>query len=68
MKFGVLGFGYDRYELFAQQLERKGYYTVNLGDNTQSIAMRYVYRQAGISDEEMILVNRILSLVMMAKK
>ena len=58
MKFGVLGFGYDRYELFAQQLERKGYYTVNLGDNTQSIAMRYVYRQAGISDEEMILVNR----------
>ena len=61
MKFGVLGFGYDHFENFAEQLKGeggKGYYTVNLGDNTQSIATRYVYRQAGISDEDMILINR----------
>lgn len=58
MRFGILGFGYDKYRHFARQLECNGYYTVNLGDNTQSIAMRQLYRQFGVSDEEMILVNR----------
>ena len=58
MKFGVLGFRYNNFGHFEDQLQRCGYYTVNLGDNTQSIAARHIYRELGISDDEVILINR----------
>jgi len=58
MKFGVLGFGYENFPYFQQQLELKGYYTANLGDNAQSIATRNIYRQFGISDDQTVTVNR----------
>jgi hypothetical protein len=58
MKFGVLGFGYESFDGFAQEINRKGYYTINLGDNAQSLATRHLYRLSGIPDDQLILVSR----------
>lgn len=58
MKFGVLGFGYDHFSGFGDQLSERGFYTANLGDNTQTIAMRRLYRACGVGDDEIVLINR----------
>lgn len=58
LKFGVLSFGYDGFSWFEDQLAKTGAYTVNLGDNAQSIAMRDVYRRLGVGDDQIVSVNR----------
>lgn len=58
MKFGVLGFSYTGFTGMEDQLSQQGNYTVNLGDNAQSIATRHVYRQLGVPDDEMVLIDR----------
>ncbi|TKT76743.1 polysaccharide pyruvyl transferase family protein [Aquamicrobium sp. LC103] len=58
VKFGVLTFGYDSFANFREELSSQGYYETNLGDNAQSIAVRHVYRQLGIHDDQMVDINR----------
>lgn len=58
MKFGVLTFGYDTFTAFQKRASKFGFTTVNLGDNAQTIAVRYVYRQLGIPDDKVVDVNR----------
>jgi hypothetical protein len=58
MKFGILTFGYNNFSWFEDHLRRFGHYTINLGDNAQSIAIRHVYRTLGIPDDETVLINR----------
>lgn len=57
MKFGVLGFGYENFG-YDRQVADRGYFTVNLGDNTQTLAAHHVYRQLGISDNDIVRVDR----------
>mgnify|MGYP005847598041 CR=1 FL=1 len=58
IKCGVLTFGYDDASLFRDSLERKGYYSINLGDNAQSIAIKHAYRQLGFSEDLFVSINR----------
>lgn len=60
MKFGVLGFRYNSpiFHHFGESLDREGFYTVNLGDNSQTIATRHIYKRLGVSDDDIIVVNR----------
>ncbi|MBB5703908.1 hypothetical protein FHS76_003823 [Ochrobactrum daejeonense] len=60
MKFGVLTFGYNSlyFDAFRKKREQDGYYDVNLGDNAQSIAVRNLYKQSGISDDQIVEVDR----------
>jgi hypothetical protein len=58
MKFGALGFSYNNFDPFGERLRQFGYYTINLGDNTQTIATRHVYRELGIPDSEVVVVDR----------
>lgn len=60
MKFGILTFGYNSFTYFNESLKKNGYYDTNLGDNAQSIAVRNIYRQMGISDDDMVPINRDL--------
>lgn len=58
MKFGVLTFGYDGFTAFKDNLDKFGFYDVNLGDNSQSIAIRKLYKTIGIDDSQIIDINR----------
>jgi len=58
MKFGVLTFGYNGFSSFKNGLDEFGYYDVNLGDNSQSIAVRRLYKIIGIDNSDIIEVNR----------
>jgi hypothetical protein len=58
IKCGVLTFGYEGSTGFLTKLSQKGYYSINLGDNTQSIAIRHAYTQLGFSDELLVPINR----------
>ena len=58
IKCGVLTFGYDDAPLFRDTLQRKGYYSINLGDNAQSIAIRHAYRQLGFAEDLLVSINR----------
>ncbi|MGH6860649.1 MAG: polysaccharide pyruvyl transferase family protein, partial [Phyllobacterium sp.] len=60
MKFGVLTFGYNTITNFSESLKKNGYYDTNLGDSAQSIAIRNVYRNFGIRDDQIVDVNREL--------
>lgn len=60
MKFGILTFGYNSFTYFSESLKKNGYYDTNLGDNAQSIAVRNIYRQMGISNDQMVSINRDL--------
>lgn len=58
MKFGVLGFSYNGFNTFSADLADRGSYSINLGDNAQSIAARHVYRQLGVDDADMATLDR----------
>jgi hypothetical protein len=58
IKCGVLTFGYDDAPLFRDTLDSKGYYSINLGDNAQSIAIRHAYRQLGFPEDLLVSINR----------
>jgi len=60
MKIGVPIFGYDNdhFAVFEKRLKDHGYYTINLGDNMQSIAVRSVLERIGIEPEKIIPINR----------
>ena len=58
MKVGVLGFGYAGFDSFKEQLDRTGHYTVNLGDNAQTIAARALLLKLGVRAEDIITVDR----------
>jgi hypothetical protein len=58
MKAGVLTFGYDHFAKLELQSRSAGFYTTNLGDNMQSLAMRYIFAGLGIAEDRMVSVNR----------
>jgi hypothetical protein len=58
MKFGVLTFSYSEFAHFDRMLQDTGHYTVNLGDNAQSIATRHLYRSLGVDDADIVEVDR----------
>lgn len=57
-KLGVPVFSYSNFESFFRRLEGQGYFTTNLGDNMQSIAVRRLLRALGYSDADMVSVDR----------
>lgn len=59
-KYGVLGFRYnsEHFIPLKSELERNGVYTVNAGDNMQTIAARSLYRTIGIQDDQITTINR----------
>lgn len=58
MRVGVLTFGYDQSKKFSQDSITHGFFTTNLGDNMQTIAMRYVLAEIGIPEKMVVNVNR----------
>lgn len=58
MKAGVLTFGYDHFAQLELQSCSAGFYTTNLGDNMQSLAMRHMFAGMGIPESSIISVNR----------
>lgn len=58
MHFGALGFSYAGFEGAAKAMADRGAYSANLGDNMQSLAVRHLYRQLGISEDRVIRVDR----------
>lgn len=59
-KYGVLGFRYNNSHFLPlkNELENNGVYTVNLGDNMQTIAARMLYRGIGIEEDQIITIDR----------
>lgn len=58
MKYGVLGFSYSGFDHFAKSVVDSGFYTSNLGDNAQTVASRNAWRSIGVSDDDMIKIDR----------
>ncbi|MFO0876913.1 MAG: polysaccharide pyruvyl transferase family protein [Gemmataceae bacterium] len=60
MRFGVITFSYSgsHFAPFPTSLERSGYYSVNLGDNAQTIASRLALTQQGISPDSILVLDR----------
>jgi hypothetical protein len=58
VKIGVPIFGYDHFTHFEEFRKHHGYYTINLGDNMQSIAVRSVLKRIGIRPEDIVSINR----------
>jgi hypothetical protein len=58
MKIGVLGFSYAGSAGFARHIEQSGFYTVNLGDNAQTIAARQLLLSLGVAADDIIDVDR----------
>lgn len=58
LKCGVLTFGYEGWKGIQEALDSQGYYSINLGDNAQSIAIRHAYRQLGFSQDRLVPINR----------
>jgi hypothetical protein len=57
-KYGVLDFRYNHFSSFKENLEKKGAFSVNIGDNMQTIAVRLLYKSLGIADDQIISINR----------
>lgn len=58
MKYGVLTFSYNNITSFREALEKRGSYSVNLGDYMQTLAVRNLYRALGIADDDIIEIDR----------
>ena len=58
MKLGILTFSYQGFSNFKTEFERTGSYSVNLGDNAQSIAAREILEELGEPPEDMIEIDR----------
>lgn len=57
LKYGVLTFGYEGFG-FDEELKARGFFTTNIGDNIQSVAIRRLLKLIGYSDDQIISVNR----------
>lgn len=58
MKYGVLVFSYQNFAKTKQQFEAEGLYSINLGDYMQTLAVRRIYREMGIADENVVEIDR----------
>ena len=58
MKYGVLTFSYNNVTSFRAALEKRGFYSVNLGDYMQTLAARNLYRALGIAEHDIIEIDR----------
>jgi len=58
MKFGVPAFSYTGFEAFAAHHSEQHSISINLGDYMQSLAMRNIYRMAGVEDRDVIEIDR----------
>lgn len=58
VKIGVPMFGYQHFDHCQRQVEKSGFFTANLGDNMQSIAIRKLLKRCGVADERVVSVNR----------
>ncbi len=58
MKVGVLTFGYEGFEQFSRQVAERGFFTANLGDNMQSIAVGRALGQRGVGPERAVSIDR----------
>lgn len=58
LKIGIPMFGYQHFDHCARQVLNSGFFTANLGDNMQSIAIRKLLKRCGVADERVISVNR----------
>ena len=58
MKYGVLVFSYKNFEKTKRQFETEGMYAINLGDYMQTLAVRRMYREMGIPDEDVLEIDR----------
>ena len=58
MKVGVPTFGYQHFAPFVSQHAENGFFTANIGDNMQSIAVRLLLQRLGVPAEDIVSVNR----------
>lgn len=58
MKVGVLTFSYATFDHFEESLARTGAYSINLGDNAQTIAARQLLLRLGACADDIIEVDR----------
>jgi polysaccharide pyruvyl transferase len=60
LKYGVLEYRYNNNQFLPlkHELKRHGSYSVNIGDNMQSIAARMLYREIGIDNDNITTINR----------
>lgn len=58
MKYGVLTFSYRNIAAFRDALEKRGCYSINLGDYMQTLAARNFYRALGIAEHDIIEIDR----------
>lgn len=57
-RVGVVTFGYENFRPFAEQVARLGYFSANVGDSMQSLAVRSLVQQLGFAPDEVVEVNR----------
>lgn len=57
-RIGVPVFSYAGFDHFERDLRAHGFYTVNLGDNVQSIALRSLLAQLGVAADRLIDIDR----------
>jgi hypothetical protein len=58
VKIGVPGFGYEHFDHFTREVAEQGFFTANLGDNIQTIALRRLLQRLGVPASRVIEVNR----------
>ena len=58
MKFGVLTFSYANFKIPALSISQNGFFSANIGDYMQTIAVRRLYRRLGICDEQILDIDR----------
>src|SRR5437773_11244518 len=58
MKYGVLTFSYNNVTSFRDALEKRGFYSVNLGDYMQTLAARNLYRALGVAEHDITEIDR----------
>lgn len=57
MKLGILSFGYEGFN-FQGELKSKGFFTTNLGDNIQTVAVKRLLLDLGYPRNQIVPVNR----------
>lgn len=58
MKFGVLTFSYAGFKHFERAVQDEGYYTINVGDYMQTLAMREAWSRLGVAADRVVAVDR----------
>ena len=58
MKFGVLTYSYANANNFARSVCDAGFFSMNLGDYMQTLAVRGLYREFNIPDEQTVDIDR----------